>query len=84
MNRRIACRKIIRDEVWGNLRFLFQADHKYFAAHKLYDFPYKSPGKLLFSFMVYYLLKIRFIRTGFQRMMPAQSVKRFQAAVEAN
>jgi multimeric flavodoxin WrbA len=80
----VAGRRIIRDEAWGNLRFLFQADHKYYAAHGLYDFPYKRPGKLIFSFLAYYLLKIRFVRDRFRRAMPVQALKPFKTAVAAH
>jgi len=32
-------RKIFRDDIWGRLRFVFQADHRYYEANGLYDFP---------------------------------------------
>jgi multimeric flavodoxin WrbA len=31
--------KIFRDEMWGNLRFIFQEDYRYFKKHGLMDFP---------------------------------------------
>jgi multimeric flavodoxin WrbA len=31
--------KIFRDDVWGKLRFPFQADHQFYKKHHLYDFP---------------------------------------------
>jgi multimeric flavodoxin WrbA len=31
--------KIFRDEIWGGMRALFQADHAYYQKHGLYDFP---------------------------------------------
>ncbi len=31
--------KIFRDEMWGNLRFIFQADYKYYKSHGMIDFP---------------------------------------------
>ncbi len=31
--------KIFRDDIWGRLRFVFQADHRYYEANNLYDFP---------------------------------------------
>ena len=40
--------KIFRDDIYSHLRFVFQADHKYYKKHGLYDFPQKN-------------LKIRFI-----------------------
>ncbi|MFC1854139.1 NAD(P)H-dependent oxidoreductase [candidate division CSSED10-310 bacterium] len=34
--------KIFRDDVFSNLRFVFQADHRYFKSQDLYDFPRKK------------------------------------------
>lgn len=31
--------KIFRDEMWGDLRFVFQADYRYFKKHGMIDFP---------------------------------------------
>ncbi len=32
--------KIFRDAVYGRMRFVFQADHKYYEEHGFYDFPH--------------------------------------------
>jgi len=34
--------KIFRDEMWGNLRFIFQADYKYYKKHGMIDFPHSK------------------------------------------
>jgi len=40
--------KVFRDEIWGNLRFVFQADHQFYKAQGFYDFPQKNyPIRLL-------------------------------------
>lgn len=31
--------KIFRDDIWGRLRFVFQADHRYYDENGFYDFP---------------------------------------------
>jgi len=31
--------KVFRDDIWGRLRFAFQADHRFYEANGLYDFP---------------------------------------------
>ena len=31
--------KIFRDEIWGNLRFIFQADYRYYKNNRMMDFP---------------------------------------------
>ena len=38
----VAGRKLFRDEIWGSLRFVFHADHRYYQRHGLYDFPRRS------------------------------------------
>ncbi len=38
----VAGRKIFRDEIWANLRMVFQADHCYYRSRGLYDFPRRS------------------------------------------
>ena len=35
----VAGRIVLRDAVWGELRPIFRADHRYYKAHGLYDFP---------------------------------------------
>jgi len=32
--------KVFRDNIWGRLRPIWQADHRYFKTHRLYDFPH--------------------------------------------
>jgi multimeric flavodoxin WrbA len=34
--------KVFRDNIWGRLRPIWQADHRYFKNHGLYDFPQKD------------------------------------------
>jgi len=38
----VAARKLFRDEIWAELRFLFRQDHRYYKSHGLYDFPRRS------------------------------------------
>ena len=35
----VAGHKLFRDAIWGSLRFVFHADHRYYKRHGLYDFP---------------------------------------------
>ena len=35
-------RKLFRDEIWAELRFVFRQDHRYYKSHGLYDFPKRS------------------------------------------
>lgn len=34
--------KVFRDNIWGRLRMIWQADHRYFKRHGKYDFPQKD------------------------------------------
>jgi len=34
--------KVFRDDIWGRLRPLWQADYRYFKKHGLFDFPHKD------------------------------------------
>ena len=41
--------KLFRDEVFSELRFVFQQDHKYYRKHGIYDFPQK---RILFRIII--------------------------------
>jgi hypothetical protein len=34
--------KVFRDDIWGRLRMIWQADHRYYKKHGKYDFPQKE------------------------------------------
>lgn len=34
--------KVFRDDIWGRLRMIWQADHRYYKKHGKYDFPQKD------------------------------------------
>ncbi len=55
-------RKILRDSIWGRMRFPFQADHKYYKAHNLYDFPQKDLKRRVRNTALILLSKIPSIR----------------------
>lgn len=54
--------KIFRDEIWGDLRFPFVADHKAYRELKVYDFPQKNYKTRIINFIVLQLVKIPSIR----------------------
>lgn len=54
--------KIFRDEIWGDLRFPFVADHKAYRKLKVYDFPQKNYKTRIINFIVLQLVKIPSIR----------------------
>jgi multimeric flavodoxin WrbA len=44
--------KIFRDEMWGRLRFIFQADYKYYKRHGMMDFPQSNFGTRLMHLFI--------------------------------
>ncbi len=50
--------KIFRDAIWGSHRFVFQADHRYFKSHGLYDFPHKNLRTVLANAAMMLLTKV--------------------------
>lgn len=54
--------KIFRDEVYGSLRTVFNADHIYYKKNGYYDFPQKKIGLRMLNAVLKILLKITPIR----------------------
>jgi len=57
--------KIFRDEIWGRLRMIWQADHIYFKKHGKYDFPHKDLKMRMMNLIGMLLLKIPKFRKKF-------------------
>jgi hypothetical protein len=55
-------RTLLRDYVWGRIRFPFQADHKYYKEHDIYDFPHKNRLRIIRNKALFALTKIPWIR----------------------
>jgi len=68
-------RKIFRDEVYGTLRFVFQADHRYYKKHGLYDFPQKDFKTRRMNALMMPLTKIPPVRKKFLKILKEQMVK---------
>jgi hypothetical protein len=76
-------RKLFRDEIWSNLRFPFQADHKYYKEHGFYDFPQKNYRARMMSRMLMLLTKIPAMRKEiYQKRMKEEMIKSLQKAVK--
>jgi multimeric flavodoxin WrbA len=71
--------KIFRDGVWGHMRFVFQADHKFYKQYGMYDFPQKDYKTRLLNIVMPVLLQIPAFRKRFytQEMKPGM-VRPFQ------
>lgn len=73
----VAGTKLFRDAVFDRLRVVFQADHKYYKKHGLYDFPLKKYKWRLINSTIVSLTKIPFLRREFVRRMKAEMIKPF-------
>lgn len=74
--------KIFRDEVWGRLRLVFQADHRFYKENKFYDFPQKDfKSRIMNAFMIPFT-KIPAVRKKFPKVMKTISIKRFKKIIE--
>jgi multimeric flavodoxin WrbA len=54
--------KIFRDEIWGNLRFPFEADHQFYKANGMYDFPQRDYVTRIRNLFFRLMIKIPAIR----------------------
>jgi len=48
----VGAAKIFRDEMWGNLRFIFQADYRYYKKHGMMNFPQSNLNNRLVNMMI--------------------------------
>ena len=75
--------KIFRDDVWGKLRFPFQADHQYYKKHHLYDFPHIDYKARITNSVLMLLTKIPSMRKEiYRKRMKEEMVKPMQKVVE--
>lgn len=79
----IGVAKIVRDYIFGRGRFPFQADHRYFQRHGLYDFPQKEYMSRIINLMLILFTKIPSIRKDiYTRRIKTQMVKPLQKLLE--
>ena len=74
--------KIFRDDVFGPLRMVFQADHRYYRDHGVYDFPQKKRALRLLNAVITALLTIPAFRKKFYGGIKDQMLRPFKAYVE--
>lgn len=67
--------KILRDEIWASLRFIFHRDHAYYKKHGLYDFPRRSLKTRLSDFFMWLMLKSPGFRKKFKPQIRSGMVK---------
>jgi multimeric flavodoxin WrbA len=75
--------KIFRDDVWGKLRFPFQADHQFYKNHGFYDFPQRDYKTRMMVTFLMLLTKIPFMRKEiYRKRMREEMVKPLQKVVQ--
>ncbi|MFC1889430.1 NAD(P)H-dependent oxidoreductase [Thermodesulfobacteriota bacterium] len=76
--------KVFRDDIWGRLRFPFLADHKFYKANGVYDFPQKDVKARLQNALLILLTKIPSMRKElYTKRIKAEMIKPLQKALEA-
>ena len=75
-------RKLFRDEIWGRLRPTFQADHRRYKKHGVYDFPQKDYKTRIIGGIFTLLLKLPQFRKEYARRTKSEMVKPLQKIVE--
>lgn len=63
----VGAMKVFRDEIWGNLRFAFQADHRYYKEHGFYDFPQRNYKLRFLNILGAVVMKISGFRERFYK-----------------
>jgi len=74
--------KVFRDNIWGRLRMIWQADHRYFKKHGKYDFPQKEFKIMIFNPIMLLLTKIPKFRKYFYANITKFSSGRMKKIVE--
>jgi multimeric flavodoxin WrbA len=74
--------KVFRDDIWGRLRPIWQADHRYYRSHGLYDFPQRDIKIRIFRPIMMLLTKIPKFRKGFYGGVKTFPAKRYSRLIE--
>jgi multimeric flavodoxin WrbA len=70
-------RKIFRDHIYGPLRPVFIADHRYYARTGYYDFPTRDWGRRSLHAVLGFLFRIGWLRRSFEKRMKKGMVQPF-------
>ena len=74
--------KIFRDEIFGHIRSVWQADHRYFKKHGLYDFEQKKRGLRIVNFFLLLACRIPSIRKKYYKNIRRFIAGRYQKSLE--
>jgi multimeric flavodoxin WrbA len=81
--RGVAGLRLFRDEIFGGLSFVFQADDAYYRRHGVYDFPRRRRGRRVRAAIMKGLTKIPGMRNEIRNRLQAEMVKPLQKMVAA-
>jgi hypothetical protein len=74
--------KVFRDDIWGRLRPIWQADHRYYRKHGFYDFPQRDLKIRLMRPVMMALTKIPAIRKRWYKNVKTFPSKRFGSLLD--
>jgi len=74
--------KIFRDDVWGRLRFVFQADHKYYEENGFYDFPQDDKKTIDINEKMMALTANPEMKENIRKIMKSEMVKPIKEIVD--
>jgi multimeric flavodoxin WrbA len=74
--------KIFRDDIYGKLRWVFRADHRYYARHGYYDFPTRRWGQRAFNAAMGGVFRLPRARREFEKQMKQGMIRELRKVVE--
>ena len=78
----VAGHKLFRDAIWGSLRFVFHADHRYYKRHGLYDFPRRGVKRRVTDTAVRLLTLVPRFRREFLQRIKSEMIKPLERVLE--
>jgi multimeric flavodoxin WrbA len=78
----IAGYKVFRDEIWGEMRAVFKADHRYYKKHGIYDFPQKKYGKRIKTMLFSLFLDLPTVRKEAIQNMKKHMIQPFEKVLK--
>ncbi len=71
--------KVFRDDIFGELRIVFKADHRAYKREGAYDFPQGKPFKRLAVWLGYWFTSIPAVSRGMMRNFPSFMIMQYKA-----
>ncbi len=78
----VGASKVFRDDIWGKLRFVFQADYRYYKKNGFFNFPHKNYKPRFRNFILMLLTRIPGFRKVFYSRIKTEMVKPYKKIVD--